>query len=95
VPASSRSTRRRGLIREVDEARHAEGELERQDKIEVAAGSSYLRAVNDKARPNSVSNLPNIEQGTSVYACRVGMVFCRNVGDVLEVLLGDTPAATR
>jgi hypothetical protein len=66
--------------------------LERQDKIVTSLqGSSYLRAVNDKASVAFVpySNLSNIEKGTSVYACRVGMVFCRNVGDVLEVLPGE------
>jgi len=66
--------------------------LERQDKIVTSLKqSSYLRAVNDKASVAFVpySNLSNIEKGTSLYACRAGMVWCRNVGEVLDILPGE------
>jgi hypothetical protein len=66
--------------------------LVRQDKIVASLqSSSWLRAINDKASVAFVpyGNLSNVEKGTSVYACRVGMVVCRHIGDVLEVLPGE------
>ncbi len=66
--------------------------LARQDKIlKSLKQSSYLRAINDNASVAFVpyGNLKNIEKGTSLYACKVGMVFCHHVGDVLEVLPGE------
>jgi len=66
--------------------------LGRQDKIvDKLKKSSYLRAVEDGAAVAFVpySNLSNVSKGTSVYACKVGMVFCHHVGEVLEVLPGE------
>jgi hypothetical protein len=66
--------------------------LARQDKILTSLKqSSYLRAINDAASVAFVpySNLKNVEKGTPLYACKVGMVFCYHVGDVLEVLPGE------
>jgi hypothetical protein len=66
--------------------------LARQDKIVGSLKqSSYLRALDDGASVAFVpyGNLENVEQGTSVYACRVGMVICRHVGEVFQVLPGE------
>jgi hypothetical protein len=35
------------------------------------------------------ANLDNIEKGTPLYACRLEMVLCREVGKVLEILPGE------
>ena len=66
--------------------------LERQDKIvESLKRSAYLRAVNDGASVAFVpyGNLSNVSKGTGLYACKVGMVFCYHVGEVLDVLPGE------
>ncbi|MEO8699121.1 MAG: hypothetical protein ABI867_03725 [Kofleriaceae bacterium] len=66
--------------------------LARQDKILASLEtSSWLRALRDKASVAFVpySNLANTEKDTGVYACRVGMIWCRHIGDVLEVLPGE------
>jgi hypothetical protein len=66
--------------------------LERQDKIvESLKRSAYLRAINDGASVAFVpyGNLSNVKKGTGLYACKVGMVFCYHVGEVLDVLPGE------
>lgn len=66
--------------------------LERQDKIvEGLKGSAYLRALADGANVAFIpyANLANVRKGTSLYACKVGMVFCYHVGEVTEVLPGE------
>jgi hypothetical protein len=66
--------------------------LARQDKIVTAlAQSAYLRAVRDSASVAFVpyGNLSNVSKGTSLYACKLGMIFCYHVGEVLEVLPGE------
>ncbi len=66
--------------------------LARQDKIVTALKqSSYLRAINDGASVAFVpyGNLQNLEKGSDLYACKVGMVFCYHIGEVLEVLPGE------
>ena len=66
--------------------------LERQDKIVASLErSAYLRAINDGASVAFVpySNLSNVRKGTGLYACKVGMVFCYHVGEVLDVLPGE------
>lgn len=80
------------LAKAVEARNTLKASLARQDKIVASLEqSSYLRAVNDKASVAFVpyGNLDNVEKGTSVYACRVGMVICRNVGEVFEVLPGE------
>jgi hypothetical protein len=66
--------------------------LERQDKIVTSLErSAYLRAINDGANVAFVpyGNLSNVRKGTGLYACKVGMVFCYHVGEVLDVLPGE------
>lgn len=66
--------------------------IERQDKmIESLKSAAHLRAVNDGAHIAFVpyANLSNAQPGETLYACKVGMVFCYAVGEVLEVLPGE------
>ncbi len=66
--------------------------LERQDKIvRSLEKSAYIRAINDGANVAFVpyANLSNLKKGTGLYACKLGMVFCYHVGDVLDVLPGE------
>jgi hypothetical protein len=66
--------------------------LARQGKIVSALEqSAYLRAVRERASVAFIpyANLSNVEKGTSLYACKLGMLFCYHVGEVLEVLPGE------
>ena len=66
--------------------------LERQNKIVSALQqSAYLRALREKAQVAFVpySNLSKAEKGSSLYACKLGMLFCYNAGEVLEVMPGE------
>lgn len=80
------------LAKAIEARNTIKASLTRQDKIvSKLKGSSYLRAVEDGAAVAFVpyTNLSNVEKGTGVYACKVGMVFCHHVGEVLEVLQGE------
>ncbi len=66
--------------------------LERQDKIlDALKKSAYLRAINDSANVAFVpyANVAKVKKGTGLYACKVGMVLCYHVGEVIEVLPGE------
>ncbi|HEU0036259.1 MAG TPA: hypothetical protein VFQ53_36855 [Kofleriaceae bacterium] len=66
--------------------------LERQDRIvKSLQQTSYLRAVHDHASVAFVpyGNLSNVKPGNALYACRAGMIICRKVGEILEVLPGE------
>jgi|HubBroStandDraft_6_1064221.scaffolds.fasta_scaffold06125_7 hypothetical protein len=66
--------------------------LTRQDEILAGvAKSNYLRALGDHATVALVpyDNLDSAQAGTALYACRLGMIVCRRVGTVLEVLPGE------
>lgn len=80
------------LAKSVEARDTLKASLERQDKIVRALKTSaYLRAVNDGATVAFVpySNLSTIAKGKQLYACKLGMVFCRSVGEVLDVLPGE------
>jgi hypothetical protein len=80
------------LAKSIEARNTIKASLGRQDKIVSSLKkSSYLRAVEDGAAVAFVpyGNLSNVEKGTDVYACKVGMVFCWHVGEVLEVLPGE------
>jgi hypothetical protein len=53
--------------------------------------AAFLRAVDDKATVALVpyGNLDNAKPGASLYACKVAMVWCHEVGTVAEVLPGE------
>lgn len=66
--------------------------LARQD--EILAGlrqSAYLRALDDHAVVALVpyGNLENAKPGTTLYSCKVNMVWCHEAGEVLQVLPGE------
>ncbi|HUJ57948.1 MAG TPA: hypothetical protein VLX92_05635 [Kofleriaceae bacterium] len=64
----------------------------REDKLlDALEHTSYLKALADHAQVAFVpyENLKSIENGSSLYACKLGMVFCHQVGVVLEVLPGE------
>ncbi len=66
--------------------------LARQDALIASLGqSAYLRAIADKAVVAVVpyDNLGGLERGKPLYGCKLGMVFCHQVGSVLEVLPGE------
>jgi hypothetical protein len=68
------------------------GNLGRQDKIvKSLEGSAHLRALRDGATVAFVpyGNLSKVEKGKSLYGCKVGMVICHHVGEILEVLPGE------
>jgi hypothetical protein len=66
--------------------------LTRQDKLLAALKSSaYLRAIDDKATVAFVpyGNIEKARKGAPVYACKLTMVFCYHVGEVIELLPGE------
>jgi len=66
--------------------------LARQDKLlETIEHTSYLRAMHDHAQVAFVpyDNLGKLSKGDSLYGCRVGMLFCHQVGTVVEILPGE------
>jgi hypothetical protein len=80
------------LAKSMESRNSLKAALARQDKIVSSLqGSAYLRALRDKASVAFVpyANIENAGKGTSLYACKLGMLFCYNVGEVLEVLPGE------
>jgi len=66
--------------------------LARQDKIVAnLQGSAYLRALTDNTTVALVpqENLDHVKPGTALYACRLEMFWCHNVGRVSGVLPGE------
>jgi len=80
------------LAKSVEARNTLKAALARQDKIVAALQqSAYLRAVRDKASVAFVpyGNLSRAEKGAPLYACKLGMLFCYHVGEILEVLPGE------
>lgn len=68
------------------------GSLTRQDAVLASLRSSaYLRAVDDGAIVALVpyASLSHATPGATVYACRLEMVVCREVGTVAQILPGE------
>lgn len=66
--------------------------LVRQDKLLGALkASAYLRAIDDKATVAFVpyGNIERAKKGAPVYACKLTMVACYHVGEVIELLPGE------
>ena len=66
--------------------------LRRQDTLIAALKSSaYLRAIDDKATVAFVpyGNIEKAKKGAPVYACKLTMLFCYHVGEVIELLPGE------
>ena len=66
--------------------------LARQDKIvDGLRNSAYLKALADHATVALVpyTNLDHVAAGTKLYACKVSMLWCHEVGNVIAVLPGE------
>ena len=64
----------------------------RYDKlIDDLHGSAYIQATERSVTVAFVpyENLDNVEEGMSIYACRWGLVWCREVGVVGQTLKGE------
>jgi hypothetical protein len=64
----------------------------RYDKlIADLQGSAYIQAMDRRVTVAFVpyENLDNVESGMSIYACRWGLVWCREVGTVGSALKGE------
>ncbi|MDB4961987.1 MAG: hypothetical protein JWP01_1986 [Myxococcales bacterium] len=85
-------TSRLELAKAVEMRDSLKSSLARQDKILTSLkGSAYLRAVNDAATVAFVpyGNLADVKKGEPLYACKLTLMFCYHVGEVLEVLPGE------
>lgn len=66
--------------------------LAREDKLLTSLKqASYLKALADQAHVAFVpyANLDEVKKGEPLYGCALTMVFCKQVGTVLEVLPGE------
>jgi hypothetical protein len=80
------------LARELGNRARLQAAIGRQDKIiSGIEGSAYLRAASNGATVAMVpySNLSNVTKGTKLYACKLNMLWCREVGQVVDVLPGE------
>ncbi|MBL9013277.1 MAG: hypothetical protein JNL83_03820 [Myxococcales bacterium] len=85
-------TSRLELAKAVEARDTLKASLARQDKLLAALkGSAYLRAVNDNATVAFLpyDNVVRAKPGEPVYACKLTMVFCYHVGEVIELLPGE------
>jgi len=85
-------TSRLELAKAIEARDSLKSSLVRQDKIIAAlTGSAYLRAINDQATVAFVpyGNLGDVKRGEPLYACKLTLVFCYHVGEVLEVIPGE------
>jgi hypothetical protein len=80
------------LAKDIDDRERAKASVEREDKIiDGLKQSNYLRALADKATVALVpySNLDKLSKGTPLYGCSLSMVWCHQVGKVIDVLPGE------
>jgi hypothetical protein len=63
--------------------------LARQDQLITSLEqSAYLRAARDRAPAAFVprASIPHVQPGTPLHACKLGLLLCRRVGEVRELL---------
>jgi hypothetical protein len=80
------------LAKAVEMRNTLKSSLARQDKLITSLrGSAYLRAIDDKATVAFVpyGNTEVVKPGEPVYSCKLTMVFCYHVGEVIELLPGE------
>jgi hypothetical protein len=78
--------------RALDNRRRLATSLDRQQaRIDALNQSPYLRALAENANMAFVpyGNLDNVEVGAPVYSCWLEMLFCGEVGKVIEILPGE------
>jgi hypothetical protein len=80
------------LARELSNRDRLKISIERQDTIlNGLKQSAFLRALTDGAVVALVpyANLGNVKKGTPLYACKLDMLMCHRVGQVLDILPGE------
>jgi hypothetical protein len=80
------------LARELGDRERLKASIGRQDKIiDGINQSAYLRAIADGATVALVpyANLGNVKRGTALYSCKLDMLWCHQVGRVIDVLPGE------
>lgn len=80
------------LAKSIEQRDTLKAGIARQDKIVAALQqSAYLRAIHDHATIVSVpyNNLSHVAKGAPLYACKLGMILCHHVGEVIELLPGE------
>jgi hypothetical protein len=85
-------TSKLALARETSNRERLKSAIQRQETIiKGVTSSAYMKAVADNATVALVpyANMKNVEAGSSLYACRVSMIICREVGTVKEILPGE------
>jgi hypothetical protein len=85
-------TSKLSLAKETGNRERLKSSLERQDTIiEGIKQSAFLRAAENGATVALVpySNMKNVTKGAPLYACKLDMIMCRQVGTVRDVLPGE------
>ena len=85
-------TSRLELAKAVEQRDSLKTSLARQDKIvQALERSAYLRAIDDQATVAFVpyGNLADVKKGEPLYKCKLTMVICFRVGEVLDVIPGE------
>jgi hypothetical protein len=85
-------TSKLALAQEMSNRDRLKSSIKRQDQIINGVNqSAYMRAIADNATVALVpySNIKNVAKGTPLYACKLSMIWCHQVGKVLDVLPGE------
>jgi hypothetical protein len=85
-------TSKLALAKETGNRERLKSSLERQDTIiDGIKQSAFLRAAENGATVALVpySNMKNVTKGSPLYACKLNMIMCRQVGTVRDVLPGE------
>jgi hypothetical protein len=80
------------LAKDMEDRERLKTSLERIDKIITGVRqSAYLRALDDHATVALVpyANLDQLPKGTTLYGCKLSMIWCHEVGTVLDILPGE------
>ena len=80
------------LAKDIDDRERLTASVARVDAIIAGIKqSNYLRALDDHATVALVpyTNLDHVAKGTKLYGCKLSMLWCHEVGTVLEVLAGE------
>lgn len=85
-------TSKLALAQQMSNRERLTASIQRQDQIINGVNqSAYMRAIANNATVALVpyANLKNVSKGTPLYACKLNMIWCRQVGQVLDVLPGE------
>jgi hypothetical protein len=83
------AARKEVIARQID---RLDAAIKRYDKlIEQLQATAYIQATDKAVTVAFVpyENLDNVEEGMSIYACRWGLVWCREVGTIGPQLKGE------